>query len=213
MGKSNCGMRIADCGIGMAIRNPQSEIRNWNFVAKYLRHGWRRVNEVPDLRPGREPDVTVVRDLRRAVRTPKMDRPQMGRVSTVEISMDAVRNATVRSEANRLPVLASLLLTIGLSALAIRHWYLLGFVAGDVRLFAALAVACCISTLLRMGWMVPCLVFGTFCGILLDPLIKGGTVESQMWETVTSIATGAVLGLCVGLALEVTRSKGIQEKL
>ena len=45
-------------------------------------------------------------------------------------------------------------------------------------------------------------MFGTFCGMVTDAQIKGGDYESQMWETVTSIAVGAILGLAAGFLLD-----------
>ena len=49
----------------------------------------------------------------------------------------------------------------------------------------------------RLGWLVPIIVFGTLMGLFLDPAIKGGTRESQMWETVRIICGETIIGLVV----------------
>jgi hypothetical protein len=88
----------------------------------------------------------------------------------------------------------------GLSAF--RIWSING---GQVwKLFAGLFVFMMVSLILRLGWLVPCMVVGTLTGIFLDPLIKGGTIESQMWETVRYICGGTIAGLVLGLVIDST---------
>lgn len=71
--------------------------------------------------------------------------------------------------------------------------------AGSVwRLFAALSVCSLISAIPRSGWLIPCTILGVVVGVVADATIKGGTHESQMWETVRSVAVWTVVGIVVG---------------
>jgi hypothetical protein len=67
------------------------------------------------------------------------------------------------------------------------------------RLFAGLAVCSYVSVVFRAGWLVPCVVLGTIVGMLLDPAVKGGDADSQIWETVQHVVSGTFLGLVAGL--------------
>ena len=74
------------------------------------------------------------------------------------------------------------------------------------KLFAGLFACSTASLIFRLGWLVPCIVCGILAGIFLDPSIKGGTIESQMWETVSYICSGAVAGFVVGLVIDAARN-------
>ncbi len=87
--------------------------------------------------------------------------------------------------------------------LAVRIWSIDGGQAW--KLFAGLCACSTASLIFRMGWLVPCIVIGTFAGTLLDAKVKGGTIESQMWETVWSICSGAVVGCVIGLIVDSPR--------
>jgi hypothetical protein len=67
---------------------------------------------------------------------------------------------------------------------------------------ASLGAVATITLFLRVGWVIPCMIAGTYSGFVLDARVKGGTIESQMWETVVSIAVGATVGLVAGLAID-----------
>ena len=70
------------------------------------------------------------------------------------------------------------------------------------KLMTALSAVSAVGAVLRFGWVIPGVVCGTLGGVFLDATIKGGTVESQMWETVAYIGVGAVLGLLVGIVVD-----------
>lgn len=92
------------------------------------------------------------------------------------------------------------LLAGGLGALA-----LLGLIVGNWFcgvLFCVLSTTCAVAAAPRCGWVIPCLSLGLVLGMFLDPLIKGGTAESAMWETVHYLSSGAAFGLSVGVALD-----------
>ncbi len=59
--------------------------------------------------------------------------------------------------------------------------------AGAWKFGAAFAALALVSIVLRVGWFVPFTIAGTYAGMMLDAGVKGGTIESQMQETVTSI--------------------------
>jgi hypothetical protein len=77
-------------------------------------------------------------------------------------------------------------------------------------LFYVALVACCLFSALaavfRWGWLVPCVAFGMLFGAeILDPCVKGGTIDSQMQETVGHISCGTFLGLAIGGAVDAIR--------
>lgn len=61
-----------------------------------------------------------------------------------------------------------------------------------------------VSLFLRVGWVIPFTMAGIYFGIIvLDaPGITGGTWESRMEKTVTSILAGTVIGFGVGYTLD-----------
>lgn len=59
-----------------------------------------------------------------------------------------------------------------------------------------------LSILLRWGWLVPCTIWGLVFGVLFDPLSKGGTRESQMWETINYIGGGVFFGVLIGFMID-----------
>lgn len=65
--------------------------------------------------------------------------------------------------------------------------------------FGSLAFA---SIFLRVGWFVPFAIAGAFLGMSLDAQPKGGTVESQMQETVKSILGGTICGFVIGAMID-----------
>jgi hypothetical protein len=67
---------------------------------------------------------------------------------------------------------------------------------------ASLGAVAAITLFLRVGWTIPCMIGGVYAGLIADPPVKGGTPESQMWETVTAIVVGTVVGLLAGLAID-----------
>lgn len=50
-------------------------------------------------------------------------------------------------------------------------------------------------------WPPMLALFGAMMGLSLDPAVKGGTVESKMWETVWHYGVGSGIGLFVGSLL------------
>ena len=73
-------------------------------------------------------------------------------------------------------------------------------------LFACLSVYSMVAAILRLGWLVPCTIIGVTIGVFLDPLIKRGTIESQMGQTVTRICYGTLVGLVVGFIIDINSS-------
>lgn len=68
--------------------------------------------------------------------------------------------------------------------------------------FGVLFVCAVAGFVFRLGSVVPSSVFGTFWGIALDLHVKGGSIESQMWETVRSVSVGFIAGVVVGVLLD-----------
>ena len=60
-------------------------------------------------------------------------------------------------------------------------------------LFVGLATGCI--------WPPMLALFGAMIGLTLDPVVKGGTLESQIRETVWYYSVGSGLGLFVGLLM------------
>lgn len=70
------------------------------------------------------------------------------------------------------------------------------------RIFLTLFLYSVASLMFRWGWVVPCIVAGTIWGISLDNVVKGGSHESQMWETVNKIWFGFACGFLLGLSID-----------
>lgn len=93
-----------------------------------------------------------------------------------------------------------ILLALFTGLMAIRIWFVEG---GEIwKLFAGMFACSAVSAILRLGWLVPCMIGGIIFGISMDADIKGGTIESKMWETVANIGFGAALGLLAGLLID-----------
>lgn len=90
------------------------------------------------------------------------------------------------------------LILVGLTGLlAAQCWYVgegMGW-----TLFACLCAGTIVAMAFRLGWLVPCIVIGTIVGLFLDPLVKSGSLESQMWETAWHIGGGIAVGSVVGV--------------
>lgn len=71
--------------------------------------------------------------------------------------------------------------------------------------FVGLGACCLAAFVFGWGYSVPCVVLGLLLGAFLDLRVKGGTAESQMWETVTSVAICTAIGLIVGVAADLAR--------
>lgn len=80
--------------------------------------------------------------------------------------------------------------------LAALSWYIGD---GDWKLFSCLCAGTTAALVFRLGWLVPCVAFGTMVGLFFDPAVKGGTYESQIRETLTYICSGTIAGLVVGI--------------
>ncbi|MBN2581110.1 MAG: hypothetical protein JXB10_19160 [Pirellulales bacterium] len=115
--------------------------------------------------------------------------------------MAASQKSPARARPKRRVLFAVQILLAAMTGLsAFRIWSING---GQVwKLFAGLFIFMMVSLILRLGWIVPCMVVGTLTGAFLDPMIKGGTIESQMWETVRYICGGAIVGLVLGLVID-----------
>jgi hypothetical protein len=62
------------------------------------------------------------------------------------------------------------------------------------------------SLFLSVGWFVPFTIAGSYFGMfVLDPSIKGGTIESQMNETAGSIVMGTIVGFAIGAMIDLSR--------
>jgi hypothetical protein len=72
----------------------------------------------------------------------------------------------------------------------------------EERILASSMFYFCIAFSLRCGWIPFTVIAGTVLGLASDPMVKGGTHESMMWETVRHIAGGTAIGLLVGFVLD-----------
>ena len=70
---------------------------------------------------------------------------------------------------------------------------------GELQLVASLLLYFVVSFELRCGWVPFMVIAGTVFGLMSDPLVKGGTHESMMWESVNHLTGGTAIGLLVGL--------------
>ena len=76
------------------------------------------------------------------------------------------------------------------------------------KLGVALGLHALVCLLLRVGWVIPFMIAGCYLGMtVLDPTIKGGTIESQMQETVNCIVTGTLIGFGIGAFLDIAFSQ------
>jgi hypothetical protein len=91
------------------------------------------------------------------------------------------------------------LLAVGCSALA---WRMLADGVEAGLLFLVLSAACAAALAYGWGTVVPCLTIGLMVGMVYDGGPKGGTRESQMWETAEAWIGGALAGLLVGVAMD-----------
>jgi len=76
-------------------------------------------------------------------------------------------------------------------------------VLGDeLRLLVSLLLYIAAAFELRCGWAPFTVIAGTVLGLMSDPIVKGGSIDGQMWETVRHLAGGMAIGFVVGLALD-----------
>ena len=94
--------------------------------------------------------------------------------------------------------LAYSILAIALAGLMLSS----GFHTRLSALFGALAALAIAAACLKLGWLPLATILGIVVGVLCDGRVKGGTHESQMWETVSAIVGGALAGMAVGFYLD-----------
>ena len=112
-----------------------------------------------------------------------------------------------RSSSDRPPLCRTLLtvqilLTILTGAFTLLAW--LNDIGPFWRLYAGLFAGSMTALIFRSGWVVPCVVIGTLLGILIDPPIKSGPIDAQIWETVSCLWSGTISGLVIGVTIEIT---------
>ena len=82
-----------------------------------------------------------------------------------------------------------------------------------LRLFASLLFYFCVTFKLCCGWVPFMVIAGTILGLMSDPIVKGGSIDGQMWETVRHLAGGTAIGLLVGLVLDsIPRTRQIPQR-
>ena len=79
--------------------------------------------------------------------------------------------------------------------------FLLG---SELRFVVSLLLYFVASFELRCGWVPFMAIAGVVLGLMSDPIVKGGTHESMMSETVNHLAGGTAIGLLIGLVLDST---------
>lgn len=78
---------------------------------------------------------------------------------------------------------------------------------GIWRFGAAFGMLAFASIFLPVGWVVPFTIAGAYFGMfVLDSTVKGGTIESQLNETVGCILLGTLVGFAIGAVLDVSRT-------
>lgn len=97
-----------------------------------------------------------------------------------------------------------------LALLALFSLYLVAvaFPRGIGRLGAAFAILSIACVFLRVGWFAIGAMAGTYVGMIMDNTVKGGSIESQMQETVVCIAAGAIIGCIVGCFVDKVSATG-----
>ena len=84
---------------------------------------------------------------------------------------------------------------------------------GELRFVASLLLYFVVSFELRCGWIPFTVIAETVFGLMSDPLVKGGTHESMLWETVKHLACGTGIGLLIGLVLDsIPRARQIPQR-
>lgn len=69
--------------------------------------------------------------------------------------------------------------------------------------FGSFGVIALVSIFLRVGWCVPFTIAGFYFGMfVLNPSLKHGPIDAQMYETVGLVATGTVVGFGIGITLD-----------
>jgi hypothetical protein len=58
------------------------------------------------------------------------------------------------------------------------------------------------GVIFNFGWLPIATILGAFVGCVADSGVKGGTQESQMWESVHAILGGALAGMAIGFYLD-----------
>ena len=76
------------------------------------------------------------------------------------------------------------------------------------RFGAGFAAISAVSFFLRVGWVVPCMIAGTYLGFLFEPPFGHGTQETAMRETAGRVVVGLGLGLIIGLLIENYQKNG-----
>ena len=75
--------------------------------------------------------------------------------------------------------------------------------AGTVKwMFSILFVCSVASIICRWNWVVPCTSAGLVIGMFSDCVVKGGSIEDQVQQTLFRFCSGVVAGFLVGLILE-----------
>ena len=68
---------------------------------------------------------------------------------------------------------------------------------------AAFGLLALFSIFRPVGWFLPCTIAGVYLGVfVLDSPVKGGTIESQMKETIGCILFGAIVGFVFGACID-----------
>jgi hypothetical protein len=73
------------------------------------------------------------------------------------------------------------------------------------RFGAVFGLISLVSLFLRVGWVVPLTIAGIYFGMILDPPVKDGNMESRYKKTVCNILFGAIAGFAAGAFIDATR--------
>ena len=75
--------------------------------------------------------------------------------------------------------------------------------AGTVKWMFTTLFMCSVACIIcRWNWVVPCTSTGLVMGMFSDCVVKGGSIEYQVQQTLFRFSSGTVAGFLVGLMLE-----------
>lgn len=74
------------------------------------------------------------------------------------------------------------------------------------RLGLCLCVVSILSVIIRVGWIIPCMIFGVLLGMELAPRpMSATTAETRMMGFIISIGLGAIYGGAIGLLIDMAK--------
>lgn len=113
---------------------------------------------------------------------------------------------SIPSRERRALVVLHIMLVIVSSIIAYKCYSVVG-ISGQFLFLVWVTVSCIAAAICRWGCLLPCTLMGMVLGATLDPAVKHGSHESQVIETIWFIVLGTLLGVGVGVLLDVLHAE------